>query len=170
MATVYILWKIINKIPFRAEEKNIFESAWKTVSCTRLKITIPNYQNCAANSVLCPQLWSWNILNASSQHPSSQLDTAGITRNIEPWNRSWISISAFPHEEKFLPETRVGVFLCRRCQDSLIMKIKYFKMQVAKDFFNVSIMGNGDRVCDVTPLKIEVFSFRSTIKMTCFQM
>ena len=48
------------------------------------------------------------------------------------------------------------------------MKIKYFKMQAAKDFFNASNTGSGDRVYGVTPLYVEGFSFRNTIKTTCF--
>ena len=48
------------------------------------------------------------------------------------------------------------------------MKIKYFKMQVAQDLFNASNTGSGDRVYGTTPLYVERFSFRNTIKMTCF--
>ena len=48
------------------------------------------------------------------------------------------------------------------------MKMKYFKMQVARDFFNASNMGNEDRIYGVTPLHVEKFSFRNTIKMTYF--
>lgn len=48
------------------------------------------------------------------------------------------------------------------------MKIKYFKMQVARDFFNASNTGNEYRIYVVTPLYVEKFGSRNTIKMTYF--